>query len=64
MSTEASYMTAQDVMAYKAIKTSERMEGLRGELDTLIKSGLLAKLCKECQRLNGMYSDCCDKLDK
>jgi hypothetical protein len=63
MSTEASYMTAQDVMAYKAIKTSERMEGLRGELDTLIESGLLAELCKECKRLNGMASECSDKVN-
>jgi hypothetical protein len=54
MSNEAKYMTAQDVMAYKAIKTSEKMEALRGELDTLIESGLLAELCKECKRLNGM----------
>jgi hypothetical protein len=56
-------MTAQDVMAYKAIKTSERMESMRGELDTLIESGLLAELCKECKRLNGMASCCDDKVN-
>jgi hypothetical protein len=63
MSNEASFMTAQDVMAYKAIKTSERMESMRGELDDLVQSGLLAKLCKECQRLNGNVSCCSDKVD-